>query len=100
MPDFDFYVQVGGSASGPVYNSNQLKDNIITCLVQNDGILKNRKGINVPSTKLSMPFISEKDYKFYTVRELENNKKYQESTSKKLGGYFDIRKNEHIREYK
>ena len=30
--------------------------------MQNDGILKNRKGINVPSTKLSMPFISEKDY--------------------------------------
>ena len=30
LPDFDFYVQVGGSASGPVYNSNQLKDNIIT----------------------------------------------------------------------
>ena len=40
----------------------ELKDNIITCLVENDGLLKNRKGINVPSTKLSMPFISEKDY--------------------------------------
>ncbi len=40
----------------------ELNDNIITCLVENDGILKNRKGINVPSTKLSMPFISEKDY--------------------------------------
>lgn len=39
-----------------------LENNIITCLVENDGVLKNRKGINVPSTKLSMPFISEKDY--------------------------------------
>ena len=50
--------------------------------------------------KVELSNISEKDYKFYTVQELENNKKYQESTSKKLGGYFDIRKNEHIREYK
>ena len=41
----------------------ELKDNIITCSVENDGILKNRKGINVPATKLSMPFISEKDYR-------------------------------------
>lgn len=39
-----------------------LEDGIITCLVENDGVLKNRKGINVPDTKLSMPFISEKDY--------------------------------------
>ena len=40
----------------------ELKENIITCVVENDGVLKNKKGINVPSTKLSMPFISEKDY--------------------------------------
>ncbi len=40
----------------------ELKENIITCIVENDGILKNKKGINVPSTKLSMPFVSEKDY--------------------------------------
>ncbi len=39
-----------------------LQDGIITCLVENDGILKNKKGINVPTTKLSMPFISKKDY--------------------------------------
>lgn len=40
----------------------ELRENIITCIVENDGILKNKKGINVPTTKLSMPFISEKDY--------------------------------------
>lgn len=40
----------------------ELKENIITCVVENDGILKNKKGINVPSTKLSMPFVSDKDY--------------------------------------
>ncbi len=39
-----------------------LQDNIITCLIENDGVLKNKKGINVPDTKLSMPFISDKDY--------------------------------------
>lgn len=50
--------------------------------------------------KVELSNISDKKYKFYTVEDLENNKKYQESTSKKLGGYFDIRKNEHIREYK
>lgn len=40
----------------------ELKEGIITCIVENDGLLKNRKGINVPTTKLSMPFISERDY--------------------------------------
>ena len=30
LPDFDFYVQVGGGASGVFYNQNQLKDNIVT----------------------------------------------------------------------
>lgn len=40
----------------------ELKENIITCVVENDGVLRNNKGINVPTTKLSMPFVSEKDY--------------------------------------
>jgi NADH:ubiquinone oxidoreductase subunit F (NADH-binding) len=29
-PDFDYYVQVGGSASGAVYNSNQLNDVVMS----------------------------------------------------------------------
>lgn len=33
----------------------------ITCSVKNDGVLSNSKGINVPGTCLSMPFISERD---------------------------------------
>lgn len=33
----------------------------IVCTITNGGIVKNNKGINVPGTKLSMPFISEKD---------------------------------------
>jgi len=37
-------------------NSDNLK-----CLVKNSGVIKSRKGVNVPNVKLSMPFISEKD---------------------------------------
>ena len=33
----------------------------ITCTVKNNGMLSNNKGINVPGTRLSMPFISERD---------------------------------------
>lgn len=33
----------------------------ITCRIENNGWIKNRKGCNVPGVKLSMPFISEKD---------------------------------------
>ena len=33
----------------------------IVCRVENGGMISDRKGINVPGTKLSMPFISERD---------------------------------------
>lgn len=33
----------------------------IHCLVKNDGVVSNHKGINVPDIHLSMPYISEKD---------------------------------------
>lgn len=36
-------------------------DTDIICNVLNSGMLSNQKGINVPGTRLSMPFISEKD---------------------------------------
>ncbi len=32
-----------------------------TCIINNSGVIKSRKGVNVPNVKLSMPFISEKD---------------------------------------
>ena len=32
-----------------------------TCVVNNSGVIKSRKGVNVPNVKLSMPFISKKD---------------------------------------
>ncbi len=33
----------------------------LVCRVENPGVIKNRKGCNVPGVKLSMPFISKKD---------------------------------------
>lgn len=38
-------------------------DDDIICKVINGGTVSNRKGVNVPGTKLSMPFVSEQDYK-------------------------------------
>ncbi len=35
----------------------------IICEVQNGGMISNRKGINVPGVKLSMPYLSEQDIK-------------------------------------
>ncbi|MEA4895611.1 MAG: pyruvate kinase [Oscillospiraceae bacterium] len=34
----------------------------ITCTVENDGQISDRKGLNVPGVVLTMPFISKKDY--------------------------------------
>lgn len=39
----------------------RIADQDIICIVNNGGIIKNHKGVNVPGTKLSMPFISEVD---------------------------------------
>jgi pyruvate kinase len=33
----------------------------LTCRIENPGVIKTRKGVNVPNVKLSMPFISQKD---------------------------------------
>ena len=34
----------------------------LVCLIMNSGVIKSRKGVNVPNVKLSMPFVSQKDY--------------------------------------
>lgn len=39
-----------------------IKDTDIICVVQNGGMISNRKGVNVPNANLSMPFISQSDY--------------------------------------
>lgn len=38
-----------------------VEKNKFRCVIKNSGIIKSRKGVNVPNVKLSMPFISEKD---------------------------------------
>ncbi|BCJ99400.1 pyruvate kinase [Anaerocolumna chitinilytica] len=39
----------------------ELTDTDIICTVKNDGAISDNKGVNVPGTKLTMPFISAKD---------------------------------------
>jgi pyruvate kinase len=41
---------------------DEVKDTEIHCTVVNAGMISNNKGVNVPDTNLSMPFISQKDY--------------------------------------
>ncbi len=40
---------------------DRVTDTDIVCTVNNDGSISDHKGVNVPGTKLSMPFISKKD---------------------------------------
>ena len=42
---------------------DEIRGNDIICTVKNGGPLSNHKGVNVPGTNLSMPFISEQDRK-------------------------------------
>lgn len=41
---------------------NEVTATDIICTVENDGYIADRKGINVPGARLSMPFISKQDY--------------------------------------
>ena len=41
---------------------NDIEDTEIHCTVVNAGVISNQKGVNVPDTILSMPFISQRDY--------------------------------------
>ena len=40
----------------------EVTDTDIVCVAENGGAISNNKGVNVPNAKLSMPFISQKDY--------------------------------------
>jgi len=39
----------------------KISETDIKCLVKNDGIIKNKKGVNVPNTKIQLPALTEKD---------------------------------------
>lgn len=49
--------------SGAKADAEGKKPMDIVCTVLNGGVVSNRKGVNVPNVELSMPYISEKDYK-------------------------------------
>ncbi len=55
----DGLVDLEVTAINPVANSDA-KD--IVCRVLNEGVIGNKKGVNVPNVDLTIPFISEKDY--------------------------------------
>ena len=38
-----------------------LNDTDLKCIVQNDGIIKNKKGVNVPNVRINLPALTEKD---------------------------------------
>ena len=42
----------------------QRKGNSLECLVENDAVLGSRKSVNVPSVRISLPSLTEKDRKF------------------------------------
>jgi len=39
----------------------EVNPGVLTCRVENSGVIKTKKGVNVPNVTLSMPFISDKD---------------------------------------
>ncbi len=41
-----------------------IKNDTLYCEIENDGVIKPRKGVNVPNIKLDLPIISEKDRAF------------------------------------
>ena len=40
---------------------NEIKGNDIICTVENSGIVKNHKGVNVPGVKINLPALTDKD---------------------------------------
>ncbi|PHV70008.1 pyruvate kinase [Sporanaerobium hydrogeniformans] len=40
---------------------SEIRQEEVVCKVMNSGILSNNKGVNLPNTRLSMPYLSEKD---------------------------------------
>ncbi len=40
---------------------NEIKGNDIICIVENSGIVKNHKGVNVPGVKINLPALTDKD---------------------------------------
>lgn len=64
-PDIINDIQVGGRIlidDGLVgMRINELTDTDILCTVENDGVISDKKGVNLPNCEVSMPFISERD---------------------------------------
>lgn len=50
----------------------EVTPDVLTCRINNPGVIKSKKGVNVPNVKLSMPFVSKKDYEDILFAAKEN----------------------------
>ncbi len=57
------------------------------------------KKVDTKYYKTEISNIRDEEYQVYKMEELENNEEFKEATSKDFAGYFEVRKNQHIRDY-
>jgi pyruvate kinase len=68
------------------------KDGIMKCEVMNSGIIKTKKGVNVPNVKLSMPFVSKKDYEDIVFSANQNVDMFALSFVRRKEDVLEVRK--------
>ncbi|BDC94673.1 hypothetical protein [Treponema bryantii] len=57
------------------------------------------KKVDTKYYKTEISNIRDEEYQVYEMEELEKNEEFKEATSKDFAGYFEVRKNQHIRDY-
>jgi pyruvate kinase len=68
------------------------KDGIMKCEIMNSGIIKTKKGVNVPNVKLSMPFVSKKDYEDIVFSANQNVDMFALSFVRRKEDVLEVRK--------
>ncbi len=68
------------------------KDGIMKCQIMNSGVIKTKKGVNVPNVKLSMPFVSKKDFEDITFAANENVDMFALSFVRRKEDVLEVRK--------
>jgi pyruvate kinase len=68
------------------------KDGIMKCEVMNSGIIKTKKGVNVPNVKLSMPFVSKKDFEDIVFSANQNVDMFALSFVRRKEDVLEVRK--------
>lgn len=68
------------------------KDGIMKCQIMNSGVIKTKKGVNVPNVKLSMPFVSKKDHEDIVFAANENVDMFALSFVRRKEDVLEVRK--------